>query len=187
MKQRLRQAFGGRQKRHIVDANRTSSAVLLPVYCKEGQHYILFTKRTYKVKEHKGQISFPGGAYDGEDGTLLITALRESTEEIGLIDSDVEIIGELDDTITTTSNYIISPFVGFIPFPYHFKLNREEIEEIVEVPILALMDEDCLRQETGIAGGKEFDAYFYHYRGQVIWGATAKILDQFLGMYSKVI
>ena len=131
MKQRLRQALSQRHKQHIVNANLVRSAVIIPIYDKQGQYYILFTKRTQEVKDHKGQISFPGGAYQEEDGTLVNTALRECAEEIGLMPGDVEILGELDDFVTQVSNYIISPFVGLIPWPYQFKMNEEEIEEIL--------------------------------------------------------
>jgi len=187
MKQRLKQVLSRIQKRHIVDASRVSAAVLLPIYYKQGQYYILFTKRTEKVKEHKGQISFPGGAYDSSDGTLVNTALRECAEEIGLVDYDVEVLGELDDTLTITSRYIISPFVGFIPSSYQFRVNREEIEDIIEIPISALLDKGCLRQETEIVmDGKEITSYSYHYQGQVIWGATASILNQFLSIFAQV-
>jgi len=85
MKQRLRQYLSQRQKRHTVDASRVSSAVLVPIYYKEGQYYVMFTKRTEMVKNHKGQISFPGGTYQERDGTLVNTALRECAEEIGLV------------------------------------------------------------------------------------------------------
>lgn len=187
MKQRLKQALSRIQKRHIVDASRVSAAVLLPIYYKQGQYCILFTKRAEKVRDHKGQISFPGGAYDSSDGTLVNTALRECAEEIGLVDYDVEVLGELDDTLTTTSSYIISPFVGFIPSSYQFRVNREEIEDIIEVPISALLDKDCLRQETeSVIDGKAITSYSYHYHGQVIWGATASILNQFLSIFAQV-
>ena len=121
MEQRLRQALSERQKRHITDASRVLSAVLLPVYQKQGQYHILFTQRTDNVRDHKGQISFPGGAYEEEDGTLINTALREASEEIGLSPGDVEVLGELDDMATIGSGYIISPFVGAIPWPYQFE------------------------------------------------------------------
>ena len=98
MKQKLRQALSQRQKRHIADASRVPAAVLLPIYHKQGEYYILFTKRTENVKDHKAQISFPGGAYEEGDGTLVDTALRESAEEIGLKAEVVELLGELDDT-----------------------------------------------------------------------------------------
>ena len=186
MKQRLRQVLSRRQKRHIVDVSLVSSAVLLPICYRHGQYYVLFTKRTEEVKEHKGQISFPGGAYQEEDGTLLATALRECAEEIGLRVDEVEILGELDDTVTKTSNYVISPFVAFIPGSYRFKVSREEVEEIIEVPISVLLDKNSRREETKIINGEAVTSYFYHYQGRVIWGATARILNQFLDIFAGV-
>ena len=187
MKRKLRHALRLRQKRHVVTANRVPAAVLLPVYCSQGQYYILFTKRTGTVKEHKGQICFPGGAYQEGDGILVNTALRECAEEIGLIADEIEVVGELDDTVTVTSDYIVSPFVGFIPWPHTLKVNQQEAEEIIEVPISALLDKGCLRQETKIIDGEAVTSYFYHYQGRVIWGATARILNQFLDIFAQVV
>jgi len=186
MKQRLRQALSQRQKSRVVDASRVPSAVLVPIYHKLEEYYILFTKRTEIVKDHKGQISFPGGAYEEQDGTLANTALRECAEEIGLAAEAVELLGELDDLPTTTSSYIISPFVGAILWPYPLKVHPGEVEEIVEVPISALLDKDCLRQETDTIDGQVITAYFYDYQGKVIWGATARILNQFLEIWAEV-
>ena len=185
MRQRLRQALSQRRKQHIVNPNLVPSAVLLPIYYKQGQYYLLFTKRTQEVKYHKSQISFPGGAYQPEDGTLIDTALRECAEEIGLIAGDVEVLGELDDFVTQTSGYIISPFVAIIPWPYHFELNRKEIEEIIEVPLSALLKMGRLRLETRIIDGQEVTSFFYHYQDRVIWGATALILNQFLDIFAR--
>ncbi len=187
MIEQLRKALARRQKQRIINASRIPSAVLIPVYEKQGQCHILFTRRTEKVKEHKGQISFPGGTYNKEDGTLVNTALRESAEEVGLAGGDIEILGELDDTITTTSSYIISPFVGLIPYPYQFRVNRDEIEEIIEVPIPALLDKGSLHCENEFVGDEVIVACYYHYQGHVIWGATARILNQFLGIVGQVI
>jgi len=186
MEQRLRQALSCRQKQHIVEPGWVPSAVLVPIYYKGGQYYLLFIKRTEKVKEHKGQISFPGGAYGEGDGTLLNTALRESDEEVGLAPGEVEILGVLDDIVTKTSGYIISPFVALIPWPYQFKINREEVEEIIEVPISVLQDKSCVHQETEIIEGEAVTSYFYHYQGRVIWGATARILNQFLDILTQI-
>ena len=186
MKERLKLLLSTRQKQHIIDASRVKAAVLLPIYYKQGQYYILFTKRTEKVSTHKGQISFPGGVYqDNDDETLLATALRECTEEIGLRADDVEVLGELDDTLSVTPNYVISPFVGMIPWPYDFKLNEDEAEEIIEAPISALLDKHCLQQQTQHLDGKVVTSFFYHYRGRVIWGATARILNQFLDIFAR--
>jgi len=186
MIENLRQLLSQRKKRHIVDANRVPAAVLVPIYDKLGQFHILLTKRTEQVTKHKGQISFPGGVYEEDDLTLLHTALRECAEEIGLMAEDVEVLGELDDKSSITSNYIISPFVALIPWPYRFKLNHEETEEIIEVPVSALLDKTCLRQETETLDGEVVTSYFYHYQEKIIWGATARILNQFLGLFVRV-
>ena len=186
MKEGLKLLLATKQKQHIIDASRIKAAVLLPIYYKQGQYYILFTKRTEKVSTHKGQISFPGGVYqDNDDETLLATALRECTEEIGLRADDVEVLGELDDTLSVTPNYVISPFVGMIPWPYDFKLNEDEAEEIIEAPISVLLDKHCLQQQTQNLDGKVVASFFYHYRGRVIWGATARILNQFLDIFAR--
>lgn len=186
MKQRLKRLLSRRHKQRIVDATRVPSAVLIPIYCKAGQYHILFTKRTDRVRTHKGQFSFPGGAYDESDGTLVNTALREASEEIGLMPGDVEVLGELDDQCSVTSNYTISPFVAFIPWPYRFRLNQRETERIIEVPIAALLEDSCLRRGTEAMNGNKVGTYFYLYQGDVIWGATARILHQFLDIYARL-
>jgi len=183
---RLRQVLSQRRKQRIIDASRVPSAVLLPIYRKQGEYYLLLTRRTELVKEHKGQISFPGGVYQDEDVTLLATALRECAEEVGLTSGQIEVLGELDDIATLTSNYIISPFVAFVSSPFSLKVNRREIEEIIEAPLPALLDRGSMRQGTEIVGGEKVASYFYHYRGSVIWGATAGILNQFLAIFRRV-
>ena len=100
--ERLKKVLEQRQKRYITDASRVPSAVLLPLYVREGRDCIVFIKRTETVSEHKGQISFPGGSRENADRNLLDTALRECSEEIGLNPEDIEVLGELDDEVTTT-------------------------------------------------------------------------------------
>ncbi len=187
VKQRLKQALTQRRKNHIIDASRIISAVLLPIFLKQGEYHILFTKRTERVRDHKGQISFPGGAYEEGDGDLINTALRECTEEIGLAAETVEVLGELDDMYTLGTNYVISPFVAVISWPYLLKVDPTEVEKIIEVPISALLNRDCLSQETDTLNGKPITTYFYHYQGEVIWGATARILNQFLDIWAGVV
>ena len=181
--ERLRTALTEHRILRINDSKMKVSAVLVPVFFKAGQYHLLFIQRTVRVKDHKGQISFPGGAYQKEDGLLLNTALREAREEIGLAPKDVEILGELDDTPTTTSNYIISPFVGLIPYPYNFLLDKWETEELIEVPITALLDKNCFSESITIQNGEGINTYFFKYGDRIIWGATAKILKQFLEIF----
>ena len=172
-----------RQKKYIEDPRRIQAAVLLPLYNRDGQDHIVFIKRTETVSEHKGQISFPGGSHEESDNTMLDTALRESHEEIGLKPGDVEVLGELDDEITTTSNFIVTPFVGMMPWPYQFIMNEIEVDEIIEVPIPALLEKGCLQPDTEVLNGNIVASYAYNYEGRIIWGATARILNRFMEIY----
>jgi 8-oxo-dGTP pyrophosphatase MutT (NUDIX family) len=195
MLQKLKKALSQRQKTdqfkkrifHVA-GEPVSSAVLIPLLIKDEEYHILFTKRTDTVREHKGQISFPGGAYEREDPTLLDTALRECKEEIGLDCSAVEVLGELDEILTQHTNYLVAPFVGVISSPCGFKADPREVGEILEVPISVLLDKDNLRLETMTDGnGKVIIGYYYNYKGHVIWGATARILTQFLDIWNQVL
>lgn len=179
LKEKVRKTLSGVKKKVISDDTLTPSAVLLIFYKKGQEDHILFTQRTFKVEHHKGQISFPGGAYQDEDKTLEVTALRESYEEIGVKQKDVDILGELDDH-ATPSFFLISPFVATIPYPYEFRLSPEEIERIIEVPISALLNNGAFRKEYWDRHGELVPMYFYKYGVETIWGATAKILTQFL-------
>ncbi len=185
MEQRIREVLALRQKRHIVDPDLVSAAVLLPIYRKDGQYHILLIRRTETVKKHKGEISFPGGVYEERDGSLLETALRESAEEIGLKAGDVEILGKLDDEVSVTTNYVISPFVAAIPWPYRFRLDRRETEDIIEAPIDSLLDSNYSRPE--IIKGETVTADYYKCRDRIIWGATARILHKFLAILAPVL
>ena len=183
MKEKLKQILAQREKQHIVDPNRVSAAVLVPIYEKDGQYHILFIKRTEWVEKHKGEISFPGGVYEDHDSTLLNTALRESFEEINLKPDDVEVLGELDDVVSAKTNYRITPFLAFIPWPYEFKVDGHETEAIIEAPIPALMDIGCSRQES--IDSETVTVYYYNYQGRVIWGATARVLTKFLDIFAQ--
>lgn len=176
----VRHALSQRQKRAIEAEGFTPAAVLIALYEKAGEHYLVLTKRTETVNAHRGQISFPGGVHQAGDESLMDTALRESWEEIGLNPKDVEILGELDSMCTFTTNYVVSPFVAAIPYPYQFKASPEEVEEIIEVPLAALLDRSNFREELQPLQGELVPQYFYQYGDRVIWGATARILKQFL-------
>ena len=167
-------------KRTINPRRFVPSAVLLPLFLKDEDLYLIFTKRTSKVRDHKDQISFPGGKYNKKDLNLLSTALRECEEEIGVEKRHVRILGELDDVITVTG-YLISPYVGVIPYPYKFKTSVDEVEDIIEVPVNGLLDDKSFRIERNLKiNGKIFPVYYFFYQDHVIWGATARILKQFL-------
>jgi 8-oxo-dGTP pyrophosphatase MutT (NUDIX family) len=181
-KEKIRQTLSRRERMVIQNPQLTPAAVLLPLYQKEGNCHLLFTKRTEGVAYHKGQICFPGGSSQKEDGGVEVTALRESFEELGIDAEDVEILGALDDEVTLTTNFVISPIVGSIPYPYQFKINPTEIDEIIEIPIAVLLNKDNFREEINSDKDIPSPSYFYEYQGHLIWGATARILKDFLDL-----
>ena len=164
------------------DSSYIHAAVLIPLFRDEdGKHKILFTERTDRVEHHKGQISFPGGAVDKEDGTFEETALREAFEEIGLLREDVTILGRIDDTLTVVSNFVIHPFVGLIPHPYNFRINPEEVKGLIEVPFEVLYINRSTDKMSDIEHkGVTYQSLTYLYNGEVIWGATARIMKNFI-------
>ena len=181
MERKIKKILACRSKACIQDPRLRRAAVLLPLFKKEGEYHILFTRRTDQVEHHKGQISFPGGRQDKKDKDLLATALREAQEEMGIEEKDVQILGELDD-ICTVTDFCVSPFVALIPYPYPYKINRQEIAEIIEVPLSVLLDERRFRQELRERDGAPFQVYFYQHKDHTIWGATAGILKQLLDL-----
>lgn len=170
VKKQIAEILARRKKLRISSEDLIASAVLIPIFYRQGHYHLLFTERSDEVDFHKGQVCFPGGKQEPVDSTLLETALRETEEEISLKAGDVEVLGELDDIPTITTNYVISPFVGFIPHPYPFRVDRREIRQIFSVPLSFLTDEANFREDT----------WSYEYEGHTIWGATARILRQFI-------
>ena len=187
LKQIIKQALSKRVKKRIDDSRRRRSAVLMPLFERDGQYCLLFTRRTDEVNYHKGQICFPGGGISSQDKTAQETALRESFEEIGIRPEDVEILGELDDMYTVASDFIITPFVGVIPGSYHFVSNPTEVKEILSIPLNAFWKETRFWLEGSSLIGSNgaahpYDAHFFEYQCNVVWGATARILKGFLDM-----
>jgi 8-oxo-dGTP pyrophosphatase MutT (NUDIX family) len=175
--------------RHLMDIyeparldqpNLSRAAVLLPLYEFEGEQCVLVTKRTDFVEHHKGEISFPGGAMDDCDETIEACALREVEEELGVDPQHVEIIGALDD-IVTISNFHVTPLIGVITeSPYAFTLHEHEVAEVIELPISWLLDPDNLVEEPRERDGLRYVNYIYRYDGNEVWGATGRILHQYI-------
>ena len=180
----IRNILAARQRRVIEHPPFSHAAVLVPLFQKEGDCHLLFTRRSEEVKYHKGEISFPGGVVDEEDRELIHTALREADEEIGLKESDVQVLGVLDDIVTITE-FIVTPIVGLFPYPYPFKVSEAEIAELIEVPLASLLEEDCFSERKIFRGGQNEIVYAYQYGEHIIWGATARILSQFLDLITS--
>jgi 8-oxo-dGTP pyrophosphatase MutT (NUDIX family) len=186
MEAEIKTFLSQRKKEVIIEPSRTSSAVLVPLYQENGKYHIVFIRRSITVPTHKGQIAFPGGARHKTDKTLLDTALRETHEEIGVKPEDVNVLGELDDQITTTSNFILTPFIGVIPWPYHFTLSKAEVETLIFVPLHSLRDKNSRKPEMETLGGQEYPSFAYYYHGKRIWGATARIINMFLQVLEEI-
>ncbi len=153
----------------------TPAAVLVIIHYHKDKPHVFLTKRSSNLKSHTGEISFPGGRYVESDGTLLATALRETAEEVGISFSVNHIIGCLTAVRTMTSNHFIVPFVTIQDMLPPYRISTAEVEAIIDVPLIETLK------------SMEIDTEHYHlsknafrftYGGNVIWGATARILKQ---------
>jgi 8-oxo-dGTP pyrophosphatase MutT (NUDIX family) len=155
------------------------AAVLVPLYVRDKELFTLFTERTDQVEHHKGQISFPGGGKEPQDATLWHTAVRESEEEIGVPRQSVQLLGALPRLVTVT-DFEVHPFVGAIPYPMTFAPHEREVKSIIEIPVAYLLDPQVVEERPVKWKGKDILTLVYPYRGHAIWGATARILADFL-------
>ncbi len=154
------------------------AAVLIPVVMRETGLTVLLTQRTAHLRDHAGQVSFPGGRCEPDDSSVEATALREAEEEVGLIPSQVEIIGRLPVFRTITS-FSVVPVVGLVRPPLNLKLDDFEVADVFEPPLEFLMDSrNHVRHEVDVRGTTR--AYWsMPWGGYHIWGATAGMLISF--------
>jgi 8-oxo-dGTP pyrophosphatase MutT (NUDIX family) len=154
--------------------------VLVPLFltAQAQEPHVVFTKRRSDLRRHAGEISFPGGRRDPEDADLRETALREAEEEIGLPRQEVSLLWELPSTSTFATNYVIHPFVGLIPEGLAWRLSANEVEEVLELPVPVLRSGRTRTRLTRRGISFETDAYVVG--EHLIWGATARILENLL-------
>jgi 8-oxo-dGTP pyrophosphatase MutT (NUDIX family) len=154
------------------------AAVLMPIQEREDGDHLVLTKRAEQLNHHRGQIAFPGGRVDADDCGELEAALRESYEEIGIDPTHVRVLGRLDQ-VTAAYDFIVTPFVGVIPPFYEFRLNPAETDAVFSVPVAALLEPNCLAIADHLSSHGE-PVYHFYCNGWDIWGATARIIVQFL-------
>jgi 8-oxo-dGTP pyrophosphatase MutT (NUDIX family) len=157
----------------------TRAAVLVPIVLRNGEPHLIVTKRTMTVATHKGQISFPGGVREPEDRDEVANALRESQEEIGLEEHDVEVLGLLDDFATTTG-FSVTPVVGLVATGATYQADKTEVAEIIETPFSVFLDPDAHELVTMEQEGFSYRFHKYKFKEHVIWGATAGIIHRFM-------
>jgi 8-oxo-dGTP pyrophosphatase MutT (NUDIX family) len=151
------------------------AGVLVPLFLQEDEIQVLFTQRTLLVRDHRGQVSFPGGVRDPEDPHLLATALRETQEEIGLDPGAVEVLGTLTP-VNTLTGYYITPFVGLIPHPYDFRPNPREVKRLLVLPLKEFYAPESWGVGSYTFRGRKARVCYWRNGQEVVWGATARIL-----------
>jgi 8-oxo-dGTP pyrophosphatase MutT (NUDIX family) len=161
-------------------AGKVRAAVLVPIFDREGELYVLFILRSGTVATHQNQVAFPGGRAEPDDPDILTTALREANEEVGLRPETVEVLGRLKTSATFTSNYLVTPFVGVIGVPTDLRADEHEVAEIFSVPVSALKDPRFRGRYKWNRGGsiQEYPAILYG--EQPIWGLTLRITEELL-------
>ena len=161
------------------------SAVIIPFIELNDTWHLIFEKKVNDNSKHAGQVAFPGGSKDEQDKNFLETAIRETCEEIGVCENDLEILGEVEPTVTLTTNFVIYPFAAIVKKPPPYKINRSEVEKLIFVPLQYLIDKHPFPSQKYIYKGKERVTMVIEYDGEIIWGATARILNNLIPLFKK--
>lgn len=160
------------------------ASTLLLLYEKEGAWYFPLIQRTSSNPNdrHSGQIAFPGGKREEADLNLEMTAVREAEEEIGVSAKDITVLGRLTELYIPVSNFMVHPFVGYLPYVPSFVRQQSEVLEVLEIPLLDLKNPtNRKKKEIKLSQGIRLkDVPYFDIQEKTIWGATAMILSEFL-------
>lgn len=177
----LPHALANRHRTTLARPDKTVAAVLVPLFLVGDEPHVLFIRRANDLPHHRGQVAFPGGRHHPEhDTSLEATALREADEEVGLAPGDVRLLGALDDTETIGTRFVITPFVGLVPYPYAWRACPREVDTIFTVSLASLAAPGAERHETWNFGGTEVPIDTFPVDGHVIWGVTQRITRNLL-------
>jgi 8-oxo-dGTP pyrophosphatase MutT (NUDIX family) len=165
----------GEQRPRVPDPGEDcrQAAVLVPILLAPEGGHIVYTLRNKDLPDHAGQVSFPGGVPEPQDGSLLETALREAEEEIDLRPDIVETIGALEELYIPPSKFVVRPFVGLLPGEAEMVLAPEEVEEIFSVSLEELMFPESFNKVVWKRDGRRYQVPVFAVAGYEIWGATA--------------
>ena len=170
-------------RRFSLDApvSHKKSAVLLLFYPEDSGVFFPLIKRPTYPGAHSGQVSFPGGKVEPSDPDVVYTALREAEEEIGIDAGKVEVLGRLTDLYIPTSNFLVSPVLGFLAEKPRFVPEVREVARIIPTAVSSMRQPE-IRQRTlvAIGEGQQLETPYFALDGEVVWGATAMILSELL-------
>jgi 8-oxo-dGTP pyrophosphatase MutT (NUDIX family) len=153
-------------------AERKAAAVLAPIFLRDGDLHVLYTRRSDRLASHRGQVAFPGGRFDRRDPHLLATALREAYEEVGIEPQAVEVLGWFEGQRTRSTDILVTPFVGFVRGNPRWRADPKEVAEIFDVPLKALGERRYRGHYRWSNDGRTTVHPAILYGGQTIWGLT---------------
>jgi 8-oxo-dGTP pyrophosphatase MutT (NUDIX family) len=167
---------------HLPPGGFARAANLLVLDERDGEPHLLLTRRPLHMRRHAGQLSFPGGRIE-EGEEPLAAALREAREEIALDPGAADVLGRLSETLVLQSAFRLTPWVASVPYPYPYAPDPREVDEILHVPVSALLRPGAHRVEQREAYGMNLDVHYFELGAEVLWGATARITWELLGIW----
>jgi NTP pyrophosphohydrolases including oxidative damage repair enzymes len=164
--------------------NAKKSAVMMLFFVENEELQLIVIRRSDYVGIHAGQIAFPGGRYEEEDGDVEVTAFREIEEEIGITRDKIELLGRLSDIYVPPSNFLISIFVGFLNEKPVYHRQEREVAEVIEIPFREFFDADVIKTKDFYVGSLKASANapYFDVSNAEIWGASAMVIHELLDM-----
>ena len=159
--------------------NHKLGAVLTLLYPKDNVLNTVLMLRPHYDGTHSNQVSFPGGKMENNDLDLSYTAIRETEEEIGVVKTDIRLLGKLTDVYIPPSNFLVKPYVGYIDYTPEFIPQIEEVAAIIETPIETLLDDSIVKlTKVKVASGGKIETPYFDIKNNIVWGATALMLSE---------
>lgn len=159
------------------------AAVLILMVCIDGEWNLLFTKRSESLKNHRGQVAFPGGGFELDDHDLISTAMREANEEIGILSQSVHVIGTMPEFLTN-SDFLVTPVVAVLDWPINLSIAEAEVSKVFTIPMDWLSEAENWEERvyTHPSGWHGRVVFFKPYEDEVLWGISAKITVELLSI-----
>lgn len=184
----LKMAPSSRRKYMTAPEGVRRAGVMATLFPKNEEWHVVLIERNKNDRDsHGGQISFPGGKAEPEDGTMLKTALRETEEEVGILQKEINVLGSLSEVYIPVSNFNVYPFVGFLDFQPDYIIQEEEVFKVLEIPISHFQNEE-VKQTTDIPINKYLtlkNVPYYEVENQILWGATAMMMSELVEVIGR--